>query len=229
MNIWMTWGDVFNESLTQLWFAFVQFVPSLVIAIVLFIVGCVLAALVAKALEQVFATLQVDKLLASVGADGLLRKAGMSLNSGYFVGALVKWFIIIVFLFPSLSLVGLDDVSFFLKENVLMYLQGVVMATFVLIIGTVVADAFSKTVVASAKSMEVRSAHMLGAVAKYAVWVFAFIIALGNLGLGEYMSTLFSGIIGMFAVAGALAFGLGGKDAAARFIDKVSSEVSNRG
>ncbi len=229
MNIWFTWGDVFNESLTQLWFAFVQFVPSLVIAIVLFIVGCVLAALVAKALEQVFSALQVDKLLASVGADGLLRKAGMSLNSGYFVGALVKWFIIIVFLFPSLSLVGLDDVSFFLKENVLMYLQGVVMATFVLIIGTVVADAFSKTVVASAKSMEVRSAHMLGAVAKYAVWVFAFIIALGNLGLGEYMSTLFSGIIGMFAVAGALAFGLGGKDAAARFIDKVSSEVSNRG
>ena len=71
---------------------------------------------------------------------------------------------------------------------------------------------------------------MLGAVTKYAVWVFAFIIALGQLGVAEYyMSVLFTGIIAMLALGGALAFGLGGKEAAARFIAKLGEEVSHRG
>ena len=70
---------------------------------------------------------------------------------------------------------------------------------------------------------------MLGAVAKYAVWTFAFIIALGQLGVAEYyMSVLFTGVIAMLSLGGALAFGLGGKEAAARFIAKVGEEVSHR-
>jgi len=70
---------------------------------------------------------------------------------------------------------------------------------------------------------------MLGAVVKYAVWIFAFIIALDQLGVAPYyMSVLFTGIIAMISIGGALAFGLGGKDAAARFISKVSEEVSQK-
>jgi hypothetical protein len=77
--------------------------------------------------------------------------------------------------------------------------------------------------------MNLRSAHMLGTVAKYAVWVFAFIIALGQLGIAEtYMTTLFAGIIGMIALGGALAFGLGGKDAAGRFIARLGEESAHR-
>jgi hypothetical protein len=76
--------------------------------------------------------------------------------------------------------------------------------------------------------MNLSSANMLGAVAKYAVWVFAFIIALGQLGVADYyMSVLFTGIIAMLSLGGALAFGLGGRDAAARFISKLGEEVRN--
>ena len=77
--------------------------------------------------------------------------------------------------------------------------------------------------------MSLSSAHMLGAVAKYAIWIFAFIIVLGQLGIAEYyMSVLFTGIIAMLALGGALAFGIGGKDAASRFISKLGEEVSHR-
>jgi hypothetical protein len=70
---------------------------------------------------------------------------------------------------------------------------------------------------------------MLGAVAKYAIWTFAFIIALGQLGVAPaYMQILFTGIIAMFAIAGALAFGLGGKEAAAKFIAKLGEEVREK-
>jgi hypothetical protein len=77
--------------------------------------------------------------------------------------------------------------------------------------------------------MNLTSANMLGTVAKYAIWVFAFIIALGQLGVAPaYMQILFAGIIGMLAVAGALAFGLGGKDAAGRFIAKLGEDISHK-
>jgi hypothetical protein len=227
-NIWLTWGDVFNQSLQNLWWNFVQFTPKFIIAVVFFVIGWVVGSVVAKAFEQVFSALKIDSLLKSVGVENFLRKAGMSLDSGYFVGQVVKWFVIIVFLLPSLDLVGLNSIRDFLAGDVLGFLPRVIVAALILIIATIVAEGLSKTVTASVKTMNLSSANMLGAVAKYAVWVFAFIIALGQLGVADYyMSVLFTGIIAMLSLGGALAFGLGGRDAAARFISKLGEEVRN--
>lgn len=227
-NIWMTWGDVFNVSLQELWLGFVQFAPKLVVAIVFFVIGWVLGSIIARALEQVFRSLKIDNLLRSIGVEGFFRKAGMNLNSGYFIGEVVKWFVIVVFLIPSLDLVGLNSIKDFLQNDVLGFLPKVVVAALVLIIASIVAEALAKTVTASARTMSLTSANMLGVIAKYAVWIFAFIIALGQLGIADYyMSVLFTGIIAMLSIGGALAFGLGGRDAAAKFIAKVSDEVSH--
>ncbi len=228
-NIWITWGDVFNASLQELWWGFIQFAPKLIIAIVFFIVGWVLGSLVAKAFEHVFTALKIDKLFESVKADEFMKRAGMNLNTGYFVGQVIKWFVVIVFLLPSLNLVGLDSISSFLKDDVLGFLPRVIIAAFILIIATIIAEALSKAIVASAKAMNLHSANMLGTIAKYAVWIFAFIIAFGQLGIAPaYMQILFTGIIGMLAIAGALAFGLGGKDAAGRLISKLGDDMAHR-
>ena len=226
-NIWVTWGDVFNQSLQNLWFGFAEFAPKLIVAIILFVIGWVLGSIVAQAFERVFAALKIDKLFQSVGVDNLFRKAGMSLNTGYFVGQLVKWFVIIIFLLPSLDLVfgAGNNISLFLKEDVLMYLPNVLVAAFILIIATVLANAVSKLVMASTRALSVHSANMLGVIAKYAIWIFALIIALGELGVADYyMSVLFTGIVAMLALGAGLAFGLGGRDTAARFLSKVSEE-----
>ena len=229
MNIWSSWGDVFNASLMQLWGSFIAFTPKFIVAVVLFMIGWLLGNVVARALEQVFSSLKVDSLFKSIGADDTLRRAGMNLNSGLFVGQVVKWFVVVVFLIPSLDLVGLSSIKDFLQYDVLGFLPRVIVAALILIIATVVSEALSKTATATAKSMNLSSANMLGAVAKYAVWVFAFIIALGQLGVADYyMSVLFTGIIAMLALGGALAFGLGAKDAAGRFVAKLGEEVSHR-
>ncbi len=228
-NIWVTWGDVFNSSLQDLWWGFIQFIPSLIIAIIFFIIGWVLGGLIARAFEHVFAALKVDKLFQSIGADDLFKKAGMNLNVGYFLGQVVRWFVIIVFLLPSLNLVGLNYIASFLRDDVLGFLPRVIVAVFILIIATVVAEALSKAVVAGSRAMSLTSANMLGTVVRYAVWVFAFIIAFGQLGVAPaYMQILFAGIIGMIAIAGALAFGLGAKDSAGRFISKIGDEMSHK-
>ena len=228
-NIWLTWGDVFNASLQNLWWGFIQFAPKLILALVFFVIGWALGSLGAKAFEQVFKSLKIDSLFQSLGVDSFFRKAGMNLNSGYFVGQLVKWFVIIIFLLPSLNLVGLDYIASFLKDDVLGFLPKVVVAAFVLIIATIVADFLSKTVMAGARAINLKSTNMLGSLVKYTVWVFAFIIALGQLGVAEgYMGTLFAGIIGMLALGGALAFGLGGKEAAGRLIAKLGEDMSHK-
>jgi len=226
-NIWVTWGDVFSRSLQDLWIGSIQFAPKLILAVVLFIIGWVLGSLVARAFEQVLGALKVDKLLASVKADDLLRQAGMNLNTGHFIGQVAKWFIVLVFLLPSLDLLGLDSIRMFLVEDVIGYLPHVIVAAFILIIASVVSQAVAKLVAASTRAMSVASANMLGTITKYAVWIFALIIALGELGIArEYMGVLFTGLIGMLALAGGLAFGLGGKDTAARFLAKVNDEGS---
>lgn len=227
-NLWADWSGVFYQSLGVVWGNFVEFTPRLIIAIVFFVVGWLLGSLIARAIEQVFNSLKVDGMFASIGADNFMRKAGMNLNTGYFIGQVVRWFVIIVFLLPSLNIVGLYDVSSFLQEDVLGYLPRVIIAAFVLIIAAFISEFLSKAVTASGKAMNLKAANMLGALAKYAVWLFAFIIALGTLGVAEYyMGVLFTGIILMFSLGGALAFGLGGKDAAARFISKLGEEVHN--
>ncbi len=234
----MTWGDVFNSSVQGLWGSFIQFAPKIVMAIIFFVVGWVLGTVIAKAIEQVFGSLKVDNLLKYARIDNFFRKAGMNLNSGYFIGQVVKWFVIVVFLLPSLNLVlpvvVLDNgtqtnaVAYFLGVVVLGYLAKVVIAALILIIAAIVSEGLSKAVKAGAMSMGLTTANLFGTIVKYAVWIFAFIIALGQLGVAEtFMNTLFAGIIGMIALGGALAFGLGGRDAAAKFISKVSEEVSH--
>lgn len=222
-----TWGEVFSTSLQGLWFGFISFVPNLIVAIIIFIVGWVVGSIVGKALTQVISALKIDKIFASAGADEIMSKAGMKLDVGAFLGGLVKWFIVIVFLMTSLEILQLTQVTDFLREVVLSYLPQVIIAALILIVATVISDAMGKVVSGFAKAGNVRSANMLGTITRYAIWIFAFIIALSELGIApQFMQILFTGLIAMLALAGGLAFGLGGKEAAGSAIAHIKSEAS---
>jgi hypothetical protein len=223
-----TWGEVFTSSLYNLWLGFADFVPALFLAIIIFILGWVIASVIGKLVSQIFSAIKLDKLLEEIGAKSLLQKAGFRLDSGHFFGELVKWFIVIVFLIASLETLGLSQVNEFLTV-VLNYIPQVIIAALILVVATVVADAVRRLIEGSAKAMDVKSARMAGAIAKWAIWVFALIIALSELGIApQFMATLFTGIIAMIALAGGLAFGLGGKEAAGRAINRISDSMSHR-
>jgi hypothetical protein len=224
-----TWGEVFSGSLQSLWYGFIGFVPNLVIAIIIFIVGWVVGSVIGKALQQLLDALKLNKLFESAGANELFQRANVKLNVSGFFGWLVKWFVIVVFLMTSLEVIGLTQVNDFLREAVLFYLPKVIIASLVLVIATVLADAMQKVVSSSARAANVRSANLLGTITRYAIWMFALIIALSELGIAAaFMQILFTGLIAMLAIAGGLAFGLGGKDAAARAVDRVSNQISSK-
>lgn len=223
-----TWGEVFTSSLQGLWLGFMNFVPNLILAIIIFIIGWAIGSVVSKALAQVINALKINKLFESVGFKDALAKGGFKLDFGVFLGEVAKWFIVVVFLMTSLELVGLNQVNNFLGNVVLGYLPQVFIAALILIIATVVSDAVRKVVSGSASAMGVRSARMAGSIAKWAIWTFAIIIALSELGIAPaFMQILFTGIVAMLAIAGGLAFGLGGKEAASRAIEKAKNALSH--
>lgn len=224
-----TWGSVFGASLQSLWMGVVAFLPNLIVAIIVFIIGWVVGSVVGKAISQVISALKVDKLFQSAGADEVLARAGMKLSVGGFIGGLVKWFIVVVFLMTSLEVIGLTQVNDFLREVVLSYLPQVIIAALILVLATVIADVMKKVVSGTAKANNVRSANFLGSIVYYAIWIFALIIALYQLGIAaQFMQILFTGIVAMLAIAGGLAFGLGGRDAAAKSIEKIREDMSHR-
>jgi hypothetical protein len=139
---------------------------------------------------------------------------------------LIKWFVIIVFLVASFDVLGLAQVNLFLQEVVLGYLPRVLAAALVLLVGGVVGDIAGRVVVTAAKTAGVASAHFAGAVAKWAVWVFAILVALSHLGIATAFSqTLFTGVVIAISLALGLSFGLGGQEAASRYIERMRNEM----
>lgn len=223
-----TWSQVFLLSLQSLWFGFIEIFPRILLAIIIFIIGWIVATTIGKLVMAGVDALKLDRLFKNAGAEEVLGRAGWKLHIGAFIGWLVKWFIVLAFLKASLDLVGLTGVSGFLSA-IWFYLPQVFIAVMVLVAGAILADFVRKLVSGSAAIANVRSARMLGTIAYYAIWILALVTALDKLGIfGYFGQVLFTGLVVMFALAGGLAFGLGGKDVAARWLNRVSDELSSK-
>jgi hypothetical protein len=206
MKLLEVWGYVLNESLINMWFGFINFIPVLLGAIIIFLVGWLIGKLVGKAIAHLFEAAKINKLFESAGFDRFSEKFGMKFSVGTLFGVIVKWFIILVFLITSLEIIGLTQVNDFLRQTVLYYLPKVVIAALVLIIASVIAEVMKKLINASAKAASLKTANMLGSIALYAIWIFAFIIALSELGIASaFMQILFTGFIAALAIALGLA------------------------
>lgn len=220
------WNIVLADSFQNLSNGILMFAPKLIIAGIIFIIGLVVASVIGKFVAKIVSTVKVDKALQSVGVEEMLHKGGFSLDAGAFLGGLVKWFLIVVFLVASIDILGLRDVNDFLKNVVLSYLPNVIIAALILIVAAFIASAMQKLVVGSAKAAGAPSTHFLGGLTKWSIWAFAILAALYQLGIvGPFAQTLFTGFVGMIAIAGGLAFGLGGRDAAARYIEKLRKDI----
>lgn len=221
-----TWSDVLSQSLQDIWLGIAGFLPKFITALIIFIVGWVVAAIVKHLISRVVKSVKLDSLLRGAKFEEILAKAGIRLDSGAFIGGLVEWFIIVVFLVASLDVLGLSQVNTFLQQVVLVYLPQVIVAVLILLVAVVIADAMQKLVSSSARAVGISSANFLGSVTKWAIWIFAVLAALLQLGIAtQFIQTLFTGIIVALSLGFGLSFGLGGQDAAARYIEKLRGEI----
>jgi small-conductance mechanosensitive channel len=221
-----TWSEVLAQSFQDLWLGVVNFVPNLIVAIIIFIAGWVVGSLLGRVVSQIIKSLKVDNALKSAGFETVLNRAGFRLHSGAFLGGLVKWFVIIVFLVASFDVLGLAQVNDFLQQVVLLYLPQVIVAVLILLVAALIAEAMESVVSGSAKAAEVKSASFLGRITKWAIWVFAILMALYQLGVAAaFVQTMFTGFVVAVSLAVGLAFGLGGKETAGRLLEKIEREM----
>lgn len=222
------WAEIITISLQQVWQDFIVFLPNVIAAVITFIIGWIIAIALGKIVSEIVKAIRIDQLLVKLGAERPLSRAGLRLDSGMFVGGLVKWFLIIAFLLAASDILGLSQVSGFLRD-VLTYLPNVIIATIILLLGVMLSNFLARLVISSVSAAGLASSNFLGTVTKWSIMIFAIFAALIQLGIApSLINTIFTGIIAMLAIAGGIAFGLGGKEQASNFISKLRSDIAEK-
>ncbi len=223
MNYFQDWNDAIVASLQNLWNRVVAFVPELFGALVVLAIGLALASVLSKLAHRLVALTKVDTLVHKIDAAKRLGEAGLHLNFASLIAWIVKWFIIIVTLIAVVDILQLTQVNNFLQD-VALYLPNVIVAVVILAIGLVVGQFTYDVVEKSAKASHVtkNTADSLAVVAKWSLIVFALLAALVQLGVAtNLIEILFTGLVAMLTISMGLAFGLGGKEHATHWLNKV--------
>ena len=215
-------------SFYDLWYTVAQYVPAILAAVVVFLIGWIVGVILYRVVVEVVRVLRIDDALKAAGMNDVAKQAGFSLDAGKFLGSLVEWFVILVFLVAALDILGLTRVTIFLQTVVLLYMPQVIVAALIIILGAIVAEVVRGIIAHSGKATGAHGANVAGTIAKYAIWITAVMAALTQLGIAtEMLQTLFTGVVVALSLAFGLAFGLGGKEAAARTIERVRSEMQH--
>ena len=223
-----TWSDAVYQSLYDMWGRFMAFLPSLIGAIIVFIIGWVAAIAIGKIIARILEVLRIDQGIEKLGLKKSFAKSGIKINIAKFIGELAKWFLIIVSLMAATDILGLNQVTDFLNE-VLRYIPQIVVAAIILVVAVLLANFVARVIQESVKATGLISANVVAAFAKWAILIFAILAALVQLNVAKDMIMIvFQGIVYMLVIAGGLAFGLGGRDAAEEVIAKIKKELSAR-
>lgn len=229
MDQYMMYSDpgALQGSAGDLWHAVFYYAPTLLAAVLFVFIGWIIGVIFYRIIEEGCRILRLDAILRTAGMHRAAHALGFELNIGKFLGSLVMWFIVLSFLLASFQMVGLTMVTIALGQIVLLYLPHVIASALIIILAAVVADLIKKIVANSATAAGSRHGKFAGTVAQWAIWGFAVMTALMELGIGtDFLRMLFAGIVFASSLASGLAFGLGGRDAAARLIEKVRQDVS---
>ena len=218
-------SDIVRNSLMTLWGGVALFLPRFIAAIVVFLVGWLIAELLGKLAYHVVKIVHLDNALSKVGFRQAWERSGFKLNTPMLFYELVKWFFVVVFLMAATNILGLGQVSDFLK-TVVFYLPNVIVAMVILLIGILVAKFLEGFVKASVKAAGLMSANFLGALTKWAVFTFSLLIALAQLKVADdIIKIVITGLIAASALAMGLAFGLGGVKHAEQMIGDLRRRI----
>lgn len=217
------------ESLGELWIRFVGFLPTLLGALIVFIVGWMIAIGIGRLVQRILELVRLNEPFEKIaGLRSTLQRAGLALNIPKFLGGLVKWFLFIVALLATANILGLDDVAEFLN-GIIAYLPNVVVAAVILVAGVMLGNFVGRVTKASIEAARFPHGGSTSAIAKWAVVIFSFLAALVQLRVAEVLvQTFFTAFSAMIAIAGGLAFGLGGKDLATRILNHLESDATDK-
>lgn len=219
--------DILGRELINVSIKVVSFLPNFIIGIIILLAGWLFGLILGRATVHIFDIFKIDSLFGKLGFNHLSKKSGHNVSVGLFFGELVKWTVIVAFSLAAANIFGLFYISSFLV-SILSYLPSVFIAGFILIIANIFADLAEKAIDGSVRAAGFKTSFA-GTIAKYAIVITGILAALNQLGImSMFANTLFVGIVAALALAFGLAFGLGGKDAASRAIEKIERDFTKK-
>lgn len=211
-------GDAMFASLAAAMALVFAAVPKIIAFTLILLIGWFLATLVQKMVASLLRTVHFNNLARRSGFAGFVQKTGIETDASGFIGEVVKWFVRLIALLVAFDALGLPAVSDVLRQ-LLLWLPNLVVALVVLVIGGIAANALANLVRASTSQAGFANPGVIAKVAYVAVWAFAIVVAVNQLGIAETLvNTLFMAVVGSVALAAGLAFGLGGRDTAGEIV-----------
>lgn len=221
----LDWYSATIQAFQLLWQDFLQFIPVLLGAIILFVIGWFISVGIGKLITEILKKLRFNKIFEKGDWKNALDKAEIKVDPSGFVGAIIKWILVIVFLQISVGILGWTDFSVLLGK-VIAYLPNVVVAALIFVVAVIVADIIQKVVVAAAEGARFTYTRTAGAIIKWAIWLFAILAILRQLIIvPELVDALFGALVYGVVAVFVIAFGLGGKDVAAEFLQDLKKKL----
>ena len=221
------WSLITTQALQGAWEEIILFIPNLLAAVIIFIVGWFIAIWIGKLIAGILSKLQFDSIFDRTGWKEALSNADVKVDPSGFVGAICKWILVVVFLMIATEIMGWAAFATLLG-GIIAWVPNLLVAIIILVVAIVIADILEKLVKVSAKKMGVSFVNFLGTMVKWAIYVFAGLAVLLQVGItSKIVEILVIGFVGTLALALGLSFGLGGKDAAARMIEDARKKMSD--
>jgi hypothetical protein len=211
--------DVMLEPLRGLLYQVGAFLPRLLLALAVLLVGWLLAKAARFAVDRALRAINLHVVSEKAGIDPFLREGGGHIDTVGVLALLVYWLIILVALMVAFNSLNLEQVTD-LVSRVLLFLPRVMIAVLLLAFGAYFARFVGVAVSTYFRGIGAGEGKLLGRFATVAIMVFVVLIALDQLGLGDVVRQTFLILVAAFAFALALAFGLGGRERAAEWLDR---------
>ena len=224
----LEWENLIADPVRQMLARILGYLPVLLGALVILIVGWIVARAIKRILDWLLKTIRFDTLADKAGISAILRKGDLKTSAREVLSSLVYWLIMIMVLVMAVDALGLPKASDVLA-SLFAYVPNVIAALLVLVVAMFLASFVSGIVRTAAGNANLPRPEIFAGVSRWAIIIFAVTISLGELGIATLLvTTTFNIILGGVCLALALAFGLGGKDAAARYLEELKERHSEK-
>lgn len=221
----LDWTEITIRSLFDLWEGLIKFVPVLLGAVIIFVIGWFISVGIGKLVAQILKGIGFNQIFERGGWKNALEKAEIKVDAAGFIGAIVKWVLIIVALQIAVGIMGWVEFAVLLSK-VIGYLPNVVVAALIFVVAAIMADITQKLVVVAAEGAHFTHTKLAGAIVKWAIWIFAVLAILRQLLIiPELVETLFNAIVYGVVAVFVIAFGLGGKEVAGELLQDLRRKL----
>lgn len=201
--------------------AIANFIPKFIAGLIILLLGILVASVLKKVVVEIFKALKIDTWLSKYGVP----QAKDEFTWTNIISEIVRWFVIIIFLIPTADVWGLPQIVTVLNQF-LLYIPNVFVAAIIAVVGFVFARLAHDLVHASTRGLSPETSNSISNVTKWAVNIFVILAVLNQLGVAaDLVRILFTGFVAMLAIAGGIAFGLGGKTAAQDAVDEIRRKL----